>query len=117
MCASPGQEPPGPWAAQYTEISGRASLASQRSDPSLLPLFERRQAWQFQVLPLRHDGGDLVIATTEAALPRAMRFAGWAVASHCSFVIVPETELVERLGRAYPMPGGRNVLDATRLSA
>jgi hypothetical protein len=95
------------WAAQYTELSGLVSLAAQHSDPEVLPLIERRQAWQFQIVPLRFEGRELVVATSESALPRAMRFAGWALGEACSFVVASDDELAEHLSRAYPGRGGR----------
>jgi hypothetical protein len=105
------------WASQYSELLGRTDLAAERADPEVRPLVERRQAWQFQILPLRFDGGELLVATTEAALARAMRFAGWALGGPVSFLLVEEEDLLAHLGEAYPMPGGRTMLRATRLSA
>lgn len=105
------------WAEQYVELTGRVSLAAERADAEVLPLVERRQAWQFQVVPLRFESGELVIATTGAALPRAMRFVGWALGVRASFVITDSEALLARLGEAYPMPGGRTMLRAARLSS
>lgn len=105
------------WAAQYAELSGRVSLADQRRDAAVLPLIERRQAWQFQILPLRFEGSELVVATTESALPRAMRFTGWALGEACSFVVVPVCQLEEHLASAYPMRVARTEPGGDRLSA
>lgn len=105
------------WASQYGELTGRIDLGAERADPEVRPLVERRQAWQFQILPLRFDGGELLVATTEAALPRAMRFAGWALGAEVSFVLVEQEALLAKLGEVYPMPGGRTTLRAARLSA
>ncbi len=105
------------WAAQYTELTGRVTLGDEHADHEVQPLIERRQAWQFLVLPLRFESGELVIATTEAYLPRAMRFVGWALGVDASFVIAEEEDLLAHLGEAYPMPGGRTTLRAARLSA
>lgn len=98
------------WAAQYAELAGRVSLPEQRQDPGVLPLIERRQAWQFQVLPLRFDGHELLVATTERALPRAMRFAGWALGASCSFLVARDEDFARHLARAYPMPGAEQAL-------
>ncbi|HZW11323.1 MAG TPA: hypothetical protein VFF69_15575 [Phycisphaerales bacterium] len=95
------------WAAQYAELSGRVDLGRQATDPDVLSLVERRQAYQFQVLPLRFEGRELVVATSESALPRAMRFAGWALGEACSFVVASDGELMDHLSRAYPARGGR----------
>ncbi len=105
------------WAAQYAGMVGKVDLASERADAAVRDLLERRQAWQFQLLPLRFEGGDLVMATTEAGLPRAMRFVAWAVGVPASFVLAEEQDLLERLNEAYPMPGGQTALRGARLSA
>ncbi len=105
------------WAAQYTGMVGKVDLAGERADAGVRDLLERRQAWQFQLLPMRFEGGDLVMATTEAGLPRAMRFVAWAVGVSASFVIAEEQDLLERLNEAYPMPGGPTALRGARLSA
>lgn len=105
------------WAAQYAEQSGRIALEAQRADAAVLALVERRQAWQFQVLPLRFEGRELVVATSERALPRAMRFTGWALGEACSFVIAEEDDLHERLARAYPTRGDARGWEAHRRSA
>lgn len=104
------------WAAQYAELAGRVSLDEQRGDVGVLPLIERRQAWQFRILPLRFEGRELVVATTQGALPRAVRFAGWALGEACSFVVASDKDLQEHLARAYPMRAGP-VADARQRSA
>ena len=105
------------WAAQYSELVGRVDLAKERLDTVVHGLVERRQAWQFQILPLRFDDGHLLMATTEECLPRAMRFVAWAVGVPASFVIAEESDLFERLQQAYPMPGGVDALRLLRQSA
>lgn len=105
------------WALQYAELVGRVKLGGERMEPGVLSLVDRRQAWQFQILPMRVEAGELVIATTEAALPRAMRFVGWVLGEEASFVIAEEEDLLGRLSEAYPMPGGRTALRGARLSA
>jgi type IV pilus assembly protein PilB len=105
------------WAAQYTELAGNVKLADERIDPEVSPLVERRQAWQFQVLPLRFESGELVIATTEASLPRAMRFVGWALGVDASFVVAGEEDFLAQLNNAHPMPGGKALLEHAKRSA
>lgn len=98
------------WAAQYSGMVGRVDLTRERGDAEVRDLVERRQAWQFQLLPLRFEGGHLVMATTEAGLPRAMRFVAWAIGAPASFVLAGEQDLLGRLNEAYPMPGGHAAL-------
>lgn len=105
------------WAAQYGEMVGRVRLASEGWDPAVADLVERRQAWQFQVLPLRFEAGELVLATTEEALPRAMRFAGWALGVPASFVLSEWADLESALQERYPMPGGEEAVRQVRRSA
>ena len=105
------------WASQYAGMVGKVDLVSERADAAVRDLLERRQAWQFQLLPMRFEGGDLVMATTEAGLPRAMRFVAWAIGVPASFVIAEEQDLLGQLNEAYPMPGGRTALRGARLSA
>jgi len=105
------------WAAQYSELVGQVDLAKERSDTVVHELVERRQAWQFQLLPLRFEDGHLLMATTEESLPRAMRFVAWALGVPASFVIADENALVNRLQAAYPMPGGLDTIRALRQSA
>ena len=105
------------WASQFAQLIGLTDLTGERHDPEVLPLVERRQAWQFQVLPLRFDGGELLIATTESGLARAMRFVGWALGGQISFLVVDHDQFVEHLTDAYPLPGGASAFDGTRLSA
>ena len=105
------------WAEQYADLTGRVRLAEERADAAVLSRVERRQAWQFQIVPMRIESGELVIATTELALPRAMRFVGWVLGEEASFVIAEEEDLLARLSEVYPMPGGRTALRGARLSA
>lgn len=105
------------WASQYTELTGRVSLTSEQADPEVLATIDRRQAWQFQILPLRREGKELVLATTERALPRAMRFAGWAISPNCSFLVAADRDLARGLDAAYPMRGARDALEGDNRSA
>ncbi|MBK7404957.1 MAG: hypothetical protein IPJ41_10060 [Phycisphaerales bacterium] len=105
------------WASQYTELTGRVSIPASPAEPEVLSAIERRQAWQFQILPLRREGRELIVATTERALPRAMRFAGWAIPHSCSFVIATDRDMARGLDKAYPMAGGRQAIGEDRLSA
>lgn len=105
------------WAAQYAGMVGQVDLAEERIDATVQGLLERRQAWQFRLLPLRFEGGDLILATTEAELPRAMRFVAWAVGVPASLVLAEESDLHERLQAAYPMAGGPEAFGLSRQSA
>ncbi|MBL0927030.1 MAG: hypothetical protein IBJ11_05170 [Phycisphaerales bacterium] len=93
------------WAEQYAVLSGTIDPRTEKTDPAALGAVDRRQAWQFRVLPLRFDGAELMLATTKENLPRALRFASRCLDRPC-YLVVTEPELLgEALVRHYPMPG------------
>jgi hypothetical protein len=102
------------WAVQYAQMAGRVDLETEPADEEVLPLIERRQAWQFQIVPLRMERGSLIAATSVDHLAKAMRFAGWALGGEVAFVLADQDQLVAKLAGAYPLPGG---MDAVRRSA
>ena len=91
------------WVHQYAEIAEHADLTTLAPTPEALAHIERRQAWQFAVLPLRLDANELVIATTTNTLARALRFI-----SRCltvpAYLVIAETDALGRaLEQHYPM--------------
>ncbi|MCL4220018.1 MAG: hypothetical protein KJZ65_01475 [Phycisphaerales bacterium] len=93
------------WAEQFALEAERVDPAATTPFPEALASIERRQAWQFRVLPMRFERGELLIATDVVSLPRAMRFAGWRVAAPCRFLIAEPDALSAALQAFYPMPG------------
>ncbi|MEX2217348.1 MAG: hypothetical protein WD749_01195 [Phycisphaerales bacterium] len=93
------------WAEQYALIARRVDPRSERLDPAALTLLDRRQAWQFRMLPLRFEADELLICTTQDHLPRALKFAGWKIQAPCFFVLADPRSLGEALLRHYPMEG------------
>lgn len=93
------------WAEQYAGLSKVVDPRREAVDPEVLPLIDRRQAWQFRMLPLRFDGAELMVCTTEKHLVRALRFAGWKIRAQCFFVMAEPQALGEALTRYYPMAG------------
>ena len=93
------------WAAQYATLTETVDLSVERAYSDALRLIDARQAWQFGVVPLRLEDGELVVATTEDRLARALRFAGWRIPVQCRFVLCDETGLNGALERHYPMAG------------
>ena len=95
------------WATQYALLSGTIDPESIRPDAAALALVEARQAWQFGVLPIRLSHGEVELCSTEAALPRALRFTGWGLPHACSFLVATDTRGFERaLTRWYPEGAG-----------
>jgi len=93
------------WSAQYASMADRIDPANERIDPVALASVTRRQAWQFGLLPMRVEGGELVVATTADRLPRALRFTSWRVAMPCRFDLCAEHRLAEALECHLPMAG------------
>lgn len=93
------------WAEQYASMAPWVDPRDERVEPSALALVERRQAWQFRVLPLRFAGEEAVLCTTREHLVRALRFAGWRVRRGCYFVLSDPTNLGQALMTHYPMDG------------
>jgi len=93
------------WSAQYARLTRRIDPEQETFDPQVRTMISRRQAWQFCVLPVRYDGTELMIATAEHQLLRALRFA-------CNVLHVPAYMVLaeaDALGRAlavhYPLAG------------
>ena len=93
------------WAEQYAMIARRVDPRTERVDPEVLGLMDRRQAWQFRVLPLRFEADELLVCTTQEHLPRALKFAGWRIRAACFFVLADPMALGAALMRHYPMDG------------
>lgn len=101
------------WARQYEQIAGVFEFAGQRIDPAATSCVTPRQAWQFKLLPVRFEHGELMIATTRENLPRALRFAATQLGEVCFFVTTPAEQLAEHLQRIFPMPGfGLDTIEA-----
>jgi hypothetical protein len=93
------------WAEQFGQIAGRIDPRRERIDPAVHAVVSTRQAWQFAILPMRRQRGELVIATTIYHLPRAMRFIAWHVGEEVQFVVSGMSELEAALNAHYPLPG------------
>ncbi len=93
------------WAEQYAMIARRIDPRTERIDPDVLTLIDRRQAWQFRVLPVRIDADEVMVCTTQEHLVRALKFAGWKIQAPCYFVLAESLALGEALVRHYPMGG------------
>lgn len=93
------------WGVQFAEHAPRLDPLKQTVHPMTRALIDKRQAWQFVVIPTRFDGKELVCITTPEALARAMRFTGWKVDRPCQFAVC-DLELMQKgLDRHYPLHG------------
>lgn len=93
------------WAAQYARITRWIDPVIEPMDPMVRDLVTRRQAWQFRVLPIGYDGGELMVCTTHDGLVRAMNFAVRQLPVTCYFVLSEPQSLADALMRVYPMDG------------
>ncbi len=93
------------WAAQYETLAGVVDPSQTEIDPRAAEVVTARQAWQFKVLPLRYEHGELMLCTPRANLPRALRFAATQIADPCFFVVAEIDPMAATLQRLYPMPG------------
>lgn len=95
------------WAQQFAASSERVDVRRYEPAVACLELIERRQAWQFGVLPIDFSHGLLRLATTPEHLLRAMRFVNWKLTPECQLILTEPVWLEESLSRYYPMPGAR----------
>lgn len=93
------------WAEQYAAIADPVDPRTHRISDEAKALVSSRQAWQFSLLPMRIEGGEAVFCTTEANLPRALRFVYRAINQPCHFLLADEPALHDALSAAYPAPG------------
>lgn len=105
------------WAEQYAAVAPRIDPLAEAVDLEALTLVERRQAWQFSVLPLRFESGELVVCTTREELPRALKFVGWRLAQAVYLVTAEHDAFVAALKRHYPAEGMAGLTGAARPAA
>ncbi|MCZ6834805.1 MAG: hypothetical protein O7G85_03430 [Planctomycetota bacterium] len=93
------------WALQYARLTRSIDPLSESFDDKARALITRRQAWQFCILPIRFDGQELMIATSQKHLRRALRFATNVIGMPVYFVMAEPVSLGEALCRHYELPG------------
>lgn len=93
------------WARQYARLTRTVDPESEVYDDEACRLVSRRQAWQFRILPLRVEGREVIIATTQRHLRRALRFATNVIGVPVFFVMADPRKLGEALCRRYALPG------------
>ena len=92
------------WVEQYLRTVGVVDLAGQHVEVEALRLLNRRQAWQFHVLPLYRDGYEIAAATSKENLVRAVNFVTRKLDDPVYFVIAERQQLREFLMKHYPVP-------------
>jgi hypothetical protein len=92
------------WVAQYLDTVGTTDLDDVDVDVECLRLLNRRQAWQFHLLPLNREGGEVALATDEANLLRALNFATRTVDETFHLLVAERAQLRQFLMTHYPVP-------------
>jgi hypothetical protein len=94
------------WVQQYLRIVGvGVDLDEIEIDTDCLRLLNRRQAWQFHLLPLNRQGEEGVqMATSSDNLVRSVNFATRTIDEPVHFLIAERTQLREFLMQHYPVP-------------
>lgn len=92
------------WIDQYLGLGTEVDLDQQRMDVHVLKLLNRRQAWQFRVLPLRTENNEVVAATCREHLKRAVNFAWGRLNDPVYFLIARRPQLEDFLMQHYPWP-------------
>ncbi len=93
------------WARQYAGLTRTVDPSIEVYDEQAAELVTRRQAWQFRILPLRFEGRELLIATTQQHLRRALRFATNVIGIPVFFVMADPLALGRALCERCPLPG------------
>jgi hypothetical protein len=92
------------WVEQYLRTAGVVDLNDVAMDIDCLRLLNRRQAWQFHVLPANRETGELNVATDPENLVRAVNFATRTLDEPVLFLIAEKQQLREFLREHYPVP-------------
>ncbi|MEM1209422.1 MAG: hypothetical protein AAGI54_09155 [Planctomycetota bacterium] len=93
------------WVEQYEQLTGQLALEGVRPTDEALALINRRQAWQFEMVPIEvDDAGDVLIAASRRRLARAVTFTAQHLDRVAYFRLADAAELRATLRRRYPMP-------------
>ena len=92
------------WVEQYTRTVGTVDLDDHAIEEECLRLLNRRQAWQFNTLPLNRQDENLNVATTRENLVRAVNFSTRTIDEPICFLLAERQQLREFLLKHYPVP-------------
>jgi type II secretion system (T2SS) protein E len=91
------------WVEQYLRMVGTVDLDDVQVDTECLRLLNRRQAWQFHLLPIGRKA-ELEMATTAEHLVRSVNFSSRSIDEPVHFLIAERQQLREFLMKHYPVP-------------
>jgi hypothetical protein len=93
------------WIEQYHRFTGTIDLGQQSFDERALRMINRRQAWQFEILPVGFEPtGELLMAASRRRLARAVTFATNRLDKVVYFRIAESDQIQQFLKQHYPMP-------------
>ena len=92
------------WVEQYLRIAGVVDLEDQKIETECLRTLNRRQAWQFHMLPMNRSQESMSVATSAENLVRSVNFATRKMEEPVNFMIAERTQLREFLMKHYPVP-------------
>lgn len=93
------------WVVQYVAMADKCDLEELDFDEQCLRMLNRRQAWQFHLLPVSFDDQmHLQMATDESHLVRAVNFANRRIDEPIHMLISEREQLREFLMKHYPVP-------------
>lgn len=93
------------WIEQYHRFTGTIDLATQTFDDRALRMINRRQAWQFECMPISFEpGGELLMAASRNRLARAVTFATNRLDKVVYFRVAESEQIQQFLKEHYPMP-------------
>jgi hypothetical protein len=92
------------WVEQYLRIAGVVDLNDVKIETDALRKLNRRQAWQFHLLPTNREQDNLNMATSPENLVRSVNFVTRAIDEPVYFLIAERQQLREFLMKHYPVP-------------
>ena len=93
------------WIEQYHRFTGTINLEEQQFDDRALRLINRRQAWQFEIVPVGFEPtGELLMAASRRRLARAVTFATNRLDKVVYFRIAESQQIQKFLKQHFPMP-------------
>lgn len=92
------------WVEQYLRTVGVVDLEDQEIETEALRVINRRQAWQFHMLPMNRQEENLNLATSAESLVRAVNFSTRKIDEPVYFLIAERQQLREFLMKHYPVP-------------
>ncbi len=93
------------WVEQYSRFTGEVDLERCKFDQQALKLINRRQAWQFEIMPVCYeDTGELLMAASRRRLARAVTFVANQIEPVVFFRLADSQQLRQFLREHYPMP-------------